>query len=109
MDKEPVETKKATAEEVLIGFYNAHLRDFLAAAVRLRACKISDPNEVVGSRQAAALGPNQPPVIIEVKAKEMTVQEQKTYNMNAKFLRAVEEELEVAKKNPTLWRDTTRK
>ena len=103
MDKQE-EIKKATPEEVLITFYNGHLRDFVAADVRLRVAKNSDPNEITGSRLAPPLGPNQQPLRIDMRAKEIVPEEQKTYNMQAKFLCAVEEGLEEYKKNPTPWR-----
>tara|TARA_Y100000310_G_C20606406_1_gene775704 strand:+ start:305 stop:631 length:327 start_codon:yes stop_codon:yes gene_type:complete len=103
-DKKPIE--KVTLKEILTGFYNGHLREFLAASVRLRAAKNSDPNEVVGQRQVPPLGPNQLPTIVDIKAKEVIIVEQKTYDIQAKFLLSVEEGLKEVEKNPTPWRDT---
>ena len=97
------EIKKATIEEILITFYNGHLRDFLAAAVRLKVAQNSEPNEMVGFRLAPPLGPNQQPMRIDMRAKEMIPEEEKTFNVQAKFLRAVEERLEEYKKNQTPW------
>ena len=102
MDKQE-EIKKATIEEILISFYNGHLRDFLAAAVRLKVAQNSEPNEMVGFRLAPPLGPNQQPLQIDMRAKEMIPEEEKTFNVQAKFLRAVEERLEEYKKNQTPW------
>ena len=103
------EVKKATIEEVLISFYNGHLREFLAAAVRLKASQDSDPNEVLGFRESPPLGPNQMPMRIDLRAKEMVPMEEKNYNIQAKFLRAVEGRLEDYKKDTTPWRKDLQK
>ena len=97
------EIKKATIEEILITFYNGHLRDFLAATVRLKVAQNSEPNEMVGFRLAPPLGPNQQPMRIDMRAKEMIPEEEKTFNIQAKFLCAVEETSEEYKKNQTPW------
>tara|TARA_Y100000310_G_scaffold317835_1_gene371148 strand:- start:1432 stop:1761 length:330 start_codon:yes stop_codon:yes gene_type:complete len=109
MSDKKIVVEKATPKEILTGFYNGHLKEFLAASVRLRVAETSDPHETVGQRQVPPLGPNQQPAVVDIKAKEMIPHEKKIYNMQAKFLLSVEEGFKEIEKDPTPWRTNTQK
>jgi|TARA_R100000049_G_C1949380_1_gene96100 hypothetical protein len=109
VEKEIKPIEKIPPKEILIGFYNGHLKGYLAAAIRLRAAKAADPNEVVGTREIPPLGPNQLPNTVDIKAKEMIPVEEKALRIQRGFLLSVEEGLKLIEKDPTPWRKNTQK
>jgi len=90
-----------TPQEQLTIFRNGHLKDFIAACIRLEQAKQSNLDEIVGFREHP--GPGGSVVRIDMNAKDMIKQEEKTVKIQARFLIAIERVAEQFKKNPTLW------
>src|SRR3990167_7644366 len=70
-------------------FKNGHLRDFIAACVKLETIKQYDPNETAGVRQMPPLN-GQMPILIDVKAKDAVKNAEKEVDTQSKFLIAIE-------------------
>ena len=95
--------EKNTPQDVVNGFHNGHLKEYLAGKVRLKVCTMASPKDVVGKRPIPPMAPGQPPGAVDVTAKEMAAQEERNIDLQGKFLRAVEKVEEDLKKNEKPW------
>ena len=100
---EEQKVKEITADEHLMVFKNGHLRDFIAACVKLETIKQYDPNETAGVRQMPPLN-GQMPILIDVKAKDAVKNAEKEVDTQSKFLIAIEKVGEQFKINNELWK-----
>ena len=104
MAEEVEKIKRATPQEIMDRFFNAHCRDYLAAIIRLKMAQKYDPEEFIGARQGPSVGKDQPPSLIRLKAKEFVEKEKNEIKTHQKFLLAIEELEKELKLDSTPWR-----
>lgn len=104
MAEEKETVKRATPQEIMDRFFNAHCRDYLAAIIRLKMAQKYDPDEIIAQKQGPVVAKGQLPSTIRMKAKEMIDQEKKVIEGNKNFILAIEELEGELKTDSTPWR-----
>lgn len=94
--------EEITPELQLLAFRNGHLKDFIAAKIRLGQAEQADPEETVGFQERPAHGGGV--VRVEVKAKDVIKNEKENIKHQSRFLIAIEKLEQEFKKNKTPWR-----
>ena len=101
MSKESEKIIERTPEEQLIAFKNGHLKDFIAAFIRLEMASQYDENEDVGFKQ---IQHGNMVSTVPVKAKDIIRDEKLNLKSNANFLIAIEKVSEEFRKNKEVWK-----
>jgi|GEM_PF-4881127 len=96
--------KEASAEEIIIGFRNGHLKNYLAAVARMRVAKSYPANEIIAQQQSNVPSGNNMPQTIAISAKKLAEMEARTADDQARYVNELEAMLEELKTNPTPWK-----
>lgn len=98
--------KRLTAEDLLNSFFNKHLEQVISCWIDIQIFEKLPPNEPVGERAMPPVADGQPPMRVQIKAKDALANVNKRFASQSGILIAIEKrkrELKTLKSESEIW------